>query len=89
MYVDKIQHLVVDGFNYLVTGCATFAQKWPLHEDDVPPGSLKFFWADVKELGGFISFVADEFSMNATFVSGTGLELYQITMNPRTPNPVV
>lgn len=84
-----IQHLIVDGFNYLVTGCATFAQEWPLHENDVPPGSLKFFWAKRQELGGFISFVADEFSMNATFVSGTGLELHQVTMNPRTTNTVV
>ena len=79
-----IQHFVVDDINYFVTGCATFAQEWPLHENDVPQGSLKYFWADRKELGRFISFVADEFFLNATFMSGTGLELHQVTIKPRT-----
>ncbi len=74
--------------DYLITGCATFAQNWPWHQNQVPEGSLKFFWAERKELGGFIAFEANEFSMNATFMSGTGLELHHVTMQPRTVNKV-
>ena len=77
------QHIIVNNLNYLVTGCATFAQDWPLKQDELPQGSLRFFWADGKELGGFIAFEANESSMNATFMSGTGLELHQVTMLPR------
>jgi hypothetical protein len=73
----------VDKLNYLLTGCATFAQDWPLNQDGLPNGSLHFFWADEDELGGFMAFEADKSSMNATFMSSTGLELHKVTMLPR------
>ena len=74
----------MDKLNYLLTGCATFAQNWLLNEDCLPTEeSLHFFWADQDELGGFMAFEADNSSMNATFMSSTGLELHKVTMLPR------
>ena len=71
------------GVQYYITGCATFVQSCWYHESDVPEESLKFSWANRTKGGGYMSFSANSTELTATYVSGTGEELYQTTAQPR------
>lgn len=78
------QHIDDDsGVQYYVTGCANFVQNCLADPPETPKSYVKFFWADQKMGGGYMSFSANPTELTATYVSGTGEEVYQTTAKPR------
>ena len=69
--------------NYFVVGAANFIQNNRDHEQDVPPNSLKFFWADSILFGGFGLIEVNNVQMTFTFIDRSEKTLYQTVMKPR------
>ena len=82
-----LQHLVDDleetRVNYFVVGAANFIENSRAHEQDVPAGSLKFFWAGSMVFGGFGLIEVNRTQMNFAFIDRSEKTLYQTTMQPR------
>ena len=68
---------------YFVSGAANFVENSQAHKDAVPKDSLKFFWAELVELGGFSYVEATATNMTFIFVDGLGKALYKQEMFPR------
>ena len=81
------QHLVDDldetRLNYFVVGAANFIENSRAHAQDVPAGSLKFFWAGSVVFGGFGLIEVNSTQMNFAFIDRSEKTLYQTTMQPR------
>lgn len=85
----NLQH-ISDNFldsqvEYFVIGSSNFVQNSTEHADAVPPGSLKYFWADdVAQLhGGLAVLEANDENLKVTFFKSDGRTLYQKTIKPR------
>ena len=69
--------------NYIVTGAANFVEKSRAHEDVVPQGSLKYYWAEIFQLGGFAYFEATPKNMTFKFINAYKDSLYETVLFPR------
>jgi len=83
----NLQYLAddMDGthLDYFVVGAANFIENSHAHEKDVPPGSLKFFWAGSIVYGGFGLMEVNNAQMNFSFIDRSEKTLYQVIMKPR------
>jgi tartrate-resistant acid phosphatase type 5 len=82
----NLQHLIEPGKNvsYFVVGAAHLATHDESHIDDVPSGSLRFYWPSTTENthGGFATVqVNDESSMDVTFIDDSAQAIYTYTVN--------
>lgn len=68
---------------YFVTGAANFIEFLAIHKSAVPPGSLRFYWADITSLGGFSSVKITSKQLMYSFYAANGKLLYQFPINPR------
>jgi hypothetical protein len=69
--------------NYFVVGAANFIDSTRVHAKDVPPNSLKFFWAGSILHGGFGLAEVNNSQLIFSFIDHTEKTLYQTTMKPR------
>ncbi len=69
--------------NYFVVGAANFISNSHDHANDVPPDSLKFFWAGSILYGGFGLIEVNNTQMNFSFIDHSEKTLYQVIMKPR------
>jgi len=83
----SFQHFVdvTDGttLNYFVVGAANFISNSHEHEKDVPPDSLKFFWAGSIVFGGFGLIEVNNTQMIFSFIDRSEKTLYQVILYPR------
>ncbi|XP_043940579.1 tartrate-resistant acid phosphatase type 5 [Protopterus annectens] len=70
------------GVGYVLSGAGNFMEYSVDHIHDVPKGSLKFYYADPRSLGGFAHVVVNKKQMIVTFIEANGRSLYQ-TVLPR------
>lgn len=82
----NLQHLKVDGIDYLLSGASNFIDPSTQHKNSVPHGSLKFHWADEFSMGGFGIVETNDDEMIWSFLSAEGKPLYQTTIQPRYKN---
>lgn len=70
---------------YVVSGAANFVDPNATHTDSVPPGSLKFYWADKTEIlkGSFVVAQASRRNITLTYIDTDGKSLYQTYLYPR------
>jgi hypothetical protein len=78
--VDDMNGVHMD---YFVVGAANFISNNHDHAKDVPPNSLKFFWAGSMVFGGFGVIEVNNAQMNFSFIDRSEKTLYQTTMKPR------
>ncbi|OQV22226.1 Tartrate-resistant acid phosphatase type 5 [Hypsibius exemplaris] len=83
----NLQHIEVAAKNwtteYFVVGSANFIEDSQKHINTVPPGSLKYYWADTSKLGGFGTFQLSDGAMTFRFIDATnGQTLHTQTMSP-------
>jgi tartrate-resistant acid phosphatase type 5 len=73
---------------YFVSGASCYNKNSTAHIKDIPPGSLRYYWAAETELfvGGFALVKANSNNMTVTFVESNGKELYSTTVFPRFVN---
>lgn len=69
--------------NYFTVGAANFVDTSNKHKDKVPKDSSKFFWAKLRDLGGFASVETLPTNMTLEFIDGMGHKLYQKVLFPR------
>lgn len=71
--------------DYIVSGAGNFVENSTVHIDDVPSGSLKYFWAENIGLinGGFMLVQTTTQNMTLTFYESNGKALYQNIIFPR------
>lgn len=69
--------------HYFVSGAANFIDLSRKHESNVPPGSLRFIWNDIFELGGFGLVRVTSSDMTWTFIQASGKHLYEVKLFPR------
>ncbi|XP_052778205.1 tartrate-resistant acid phosphatase type 5-like [Mya arenaria] len=69
--------------DYFVTGAGNFVDASEAHKSDIPSGTLKYHWAEIKELGGFSYLEVTPNNMTMTFVNGRRTPLYTYTLFPR------
>ncbi|XP_025109580.1 tartrate-resistant acid phosphatase type 5-like [Pomacea canaliculata] len=69
--------------DFILSGSANFIDESMAHETAVPPGSLKFHWADITKLGGFVYAEATSKNMTITYMEANGKILYKTTVFPR------
>lgn len=83
----NLQHLQTskgeETMDYIVTGSADKVEYNTDHKHSVPRESSKFFWADIKKLGGFVYFDVTAQNLTVTFIAGDKTQLYQHVMFPR------
>jgi tartrate-resistant acid phosphatase type 5 len=70
---------------YFVSGASCYNKNSTAHINDVPPGSLRYYWSAETELfvGGFALVKANKNNMTVTFIESNGKELYSTTVRPR------
>jgi hypothetical protein len=69
--------------DYFVVGAANFIDNSHAHAQNVPPGSLKYFWAGSLVFGGFGLIEVNNTQMSFSFIDRSEKTLYQVTMKPR------
>ena len=69
--------------DYFVTGAGNFVEDSQKHKDNIPKDTLKYFWAELTQLGGFSYIEATPSNMTMVFVDGKNKPLYQHVMFPR------
>ncbi|XP_074642817.1 tartrate-resistant acid phosphatase type 5-like [Tubulanus polymorphus] len=79
-YTDKIYKTLV---NYFIIGAGAFIDPSLKHKHSVPPGTLKFHWADVTSFGGFASGLITANQTTFTFHCSNGKILYRASLLPR------
>ncbi len=94
-HTHTLQHLRHNRVNYVVSGCGAAANTNRWNWFNVPSGSLRFCWPDVREQasdgftkqthGGFAAFtVHDATTASIQFIDNAGTRLYKSTVtNPR------
>lgn len=83
----NLQHIsVTEGgstVEYFVTGAANIVTESTAHKNDIPDGSLKFYWAKLAGLGGFSYIEATPQNMTVIFIDGLSTPLYKYSFLPR------
>jgi hypothetical protein len=69
--------------DYFVVGAANFIDRSRVHANDVPPGSLKYFWAGSILFGGFGLVEVNNTQLIFSFIDHSEKTLYQVTLKPR------
>ncbi|XP_028678334.1 tartrate-resistant acid phosphatase type 5a [Erpetoichthys calabaricus] len=81
----NLQYIEESGIGYVLSGAGNFMEESMKHQDEVPPESLKFFYAEYTSLGGFAHIEINEKEMTVTFIQARGKSLYRTTLPRRTP----
>lgn len=68
---------------YVVSGAGNFMDNSTRHRERVPEGWLRFFYADVVSLGGFVHVEITEEEMLLTYVASIGKSLFQARVPKR------
>ncbi|XP_070563367.1 tartrate-resistant acid phosphatase type 5-like [Ptychodera flava] len=82
----NLQHLKENNssVNYFVIGAGDVVDPSTKHKDDVPPGSLKYHWANILGLGGFGYVEATPQNMTLTLYQAiNGKDIYKTVLKPR------
>lgn len=82
----NMQHLYESGIDYFVIGAGHYIDSSNAHKDDVPSGSLKFFYGEKDSFsdGAFASFTVSSKKLTVTYINVNGQSIYQVTkMTPR------
>ncbi|XP_077981556.1 tartrate-resistant acid phosphatase type 5-like [Glandiceps talaboti] len=82
----NLQHLKENSssVDYFVIGAGDIVDPSTKHKDAVPPGSLKYHWADLLGLGGFGYIEATPQNMTvALYQASNGKDVYKTVLNPR------
>lgn len=69
--------------DFILSGAANFVDESTEHMNNVPPNSLKFHWAEITKLGGFVYAEATVTNMTVTYIEASGKLLYQTVISPR------
>ena len=71
--------------DYILSGASNFVDNSTDHINSIPAGSLKFHWADTKQIvnGGFGLTKINANNMTFTFYETNGNELHQVVILPR------
>ncbi|XP_048378028.1 tartrate-resistant acid phosphatase type 5a isoform X1 [Stegostoma tigrinum] len=72
-----------NGIGYVLSGAGNFMENSTKHKDYVPKEWLKFFYADISSLGGFVYVEITSDEMTITFIEALGKSLYQTTIPRR------
>jgi len=76
----NMEHVSTNGIEFFTSGAGHKTSHKQDHADDVPPGSLKYFWPPNKTIGdvtgAFMTVILDSQNMAVTFVDDTGNQLY-------------
>ncbi|XP_038640867.1 tartrate-resistant acid phosphatase type 5-like isoform X1 [Scyliorhinus canicula] len=72
-----------DGIGYVVSGAGNFMEYSTKHKHLVPKEWLKFFYADIRSLGGFAYVEITPEQMMITYIEALGKSLYQTTIPRR------
>lgn len=83
-----LQYLQEPGLpvGYVISGAGTFMNPSLEHIADVPPGSLRFHFADIEGLGGFVHGTATVQNLTFFYIDGRGKRIFSVTLPPRRPN---
>lgn len=85
----NLQHINTNYLNstvdYLLIGASNFVDNSTDHMNSIPEGSLKFHWADSKQVvnGGFGLTKINRNNMTVTYFESNGNELHQAVILPR------
>lgn len=67
---------------YIVSGITNIPYYSQEHINDVPEGSLKYYWSDIFQIEGALALIeADLNAMNITYYKTNGQKLYQIKID--------
>lgn len=73
--------------DYIISGAADFPYNSTEHINDVPKGSLKYYWANDFQLNGALCLVdANPENMTITFLETSGKTLYQTVIYSKNKN---
>ena len=82
----NMQHLYELGIDYFVIGAGHFVDSSKAHKNDVPSGSLKFFYGEKNSWsdGAFASFTVSSKNLTMTYINVKKQSIYKVTkMTPR------
>ncbi|XP_044138864.1 tartrate-resistant acid phosphatase type 5 [Bufo gargarizans] len=80
----NVQYLQDDnGIGYVLSGAGNFMENSRKHEDNVPPGYLRFFEGDLETMGSFVYMQATPKELNITYIQSGGKSQFQTTLYPR------
>jgi len=86
-HVHNIEHLKDNTTNldYFISGAGHETTDHQKHINDVPPGSLQYFWPPSKSVadttGAFMTVVLDDQTMTIEFIDDQGNNLYSVSKN--------
>ncbi|XP_052778259.1 tartrate-resistant acid phosphatase type 5-like [Mya arenaria] len=69
--------------DYFIVGSGNFVDQNRFPYTDIPDDMVKFFFADLIQLGGFAHFEVTTDTMTIHFLDGAGVDIYQYTLYPR------
>lgn len=83
--MEHISHTYMNWtVDYIVTGVTNIPFYSNQHLNDIPSGSLKYYWADMFQIHGALALIeADTNAMNITYFKTNGQNLYRISIKNR------
>uniref|UniRef100_A0A8C5LIQ0 Tartrate-resistant acid phosphatase type 5 n=1 Tax=Leptobrachium leishanense TaxID=445787 RepID=A0A8C5LIQ0_9ANUR len=71
------------GIGYVLSGAGNFVEDSQMHKDKVPQGYLRFYEAELDNMGGFVYVQITPKEMTVTYIQPGGKSLFQTTLPPR------
>ncbi|XP_063305595.1 tartrate-resistant acid phosphatase type 5 [Pelobates fuscus] len=80
----NLQYLQDDaGIGYVLSGAGNFVEHSLKHKGKVPEGYLRFYEAELENMGGFVYVQITPKEMSITYIQPGGKSLFQTTLHPR------